>query len=325
MQPKPINELIFKGTHNSYNNKDGDLDCPRMAHPPEVQIDDFGVWVVELDYSVARENGIPRAMVGHDRPGHGTSWGVYLVDFLHNIRNTMSVNLNYRPVFIILDIKTWGELDQEFDYNFKKQVGIEAISDVFRGRFIFLEEFKRQHGGRYPTVPEIAGMAVVCTSTDPCLPELTIYNRCASKEEVENGIRVGNINFIRLGQYQNDWTFEYAVPPNPLHVDGTRQPPWRVIDSVGDPCDPCPNGDVWKGQVVGEHGTFRFPYNMIGKAVTRAEGTTPNGVRDPRRSGYGWTVLIRPGFYDEKININIPLTLKRDDRFPGSVVIGKPS
>src|SRR5262249_55111118 len=119
-----------------------------------------------------------------------------------------------------------------------------------------------------------------------------------------------------------DWTFEYGVPPNPLVVDGSAQPPWTVLDSVGDDWD-CDNGDVWRGQVVHEQGTFRFPYKTVRGAVTRAEGTTPNAFKDSRRAGYGWTVLIRPGNYSETLTIGIPLTLKKDERFAGTVIIGR--
>jgi hypothetical protein len=75
-------------------------------------------------------------------------------------------------------------------------------------------------------------------------------------------------------------------------------------------------------QEVSQQGTFRFPYGSVGAAVTRASGDVGHVV-DSRRAGYGWTVLIRPGFYPESITIDIPLTLEKDERFPGTVVIGR--
>ena len=86
-----------------------------------------------------------------------------------------------------------------------------------------------------------------------------------------------------------------------------------------------PSNDVWQGQVVHPQGTYRFPYRSVGQAVTRARGVTPSG--DPAvqslRTGYGWTVLIKPGSYPETLTIDIPLTLKKFDDAPGIVVIGQ--
>ena len=41
-----IDQLIFKGTHNSYANRG--RQAPWMNHAPDKQIDDFGVWAIEL-------------------------------------------------------------------------------------------------------------------------------------------------------------------------------------------------------------------------------------------------------------------------------------
>jgi len=58
-----------------------------MNHPPQVQIDNFGVWALELDFSIQIENGQPRAVVGHDGPDDEvTCWGRHLTDFLFMIR-----------------------------------------------------------------------------------------------------------------------------------------------------------------------------------------------------------------------------------------------
>lgn len=80
--------------------------------------------------------------------------------------------------------------------------------------------------------------------------------------------------------------------------------------------------------MVHEQGTDRFPYKTLRAAVTRAQGIIdPNTHQDPERnklrSGYGWTVLMRSGNYHERVIINVPLTLKKDDRIEGVVVIGR--
>jgi len=238
--------------------------------------------------------------------------------------------LKYRPVFINFDIKDWGLMDRAW------RIAIQDLESVFgRDNVIVLADYLRQTGGRFPTVsdPNMAGKAIVYS------PNMDLRGThagdCTSKGAVEFSIITGapveeggatcgseGCRVFRLDQYQADWTFEYGVPPNPLVVDWAAQPPWTVLDSDGDDWD-CDNGDVWRGQVVHEQGTYRFPYKTLGRAVIRAQGTTPNGVQDARRAGYGWTVLMRPGTYPEMLTIHIPLTLKKDDRFAGSVVIGR--
>jgi len=63
----------------------------------------------------------------------------------------------------------------------------------------------------------------------------------------------------------------------------------------------------------------------LSRVVARALGTTPTGDPSllPRRTGYGWTILIKPGNYRETLTINVPLTLKKFDGSPGTVVIGQ--
>jgi hypothetical protein len=327
--PLPVDQLILKGTHNSYSCRgEGDLDPPCMNHPPEKQIDDFGVWSLELDFSVNRVNGVPTALVGHDRPGHGTCWGLSLKDFFRMIRGTLSIK--YRPVFVNFDIKDWG--DSGLTAGDKYAVGVAAAREVFQGDLIELEKFVADNG-RVPTVPELAGKVVLYAPNQTLRG--THADHCVSREVVERSIRSGKpveeggadcgpngCRVFRLDQYQADWTFQYGAPPNPLVVDSTARPPWTVADSEGDSWG-CDNGDVSHHQVVHEHGTYRFPYASLRKAVVRARGVTPNGGEDPRRAGYGWTVLVRPGVYPENLTIDTPLVLMKDLRYEGTVKIGR--
>jgi hypothetical protein len=333
MNPLPLNQLIFKGTHNSYQCH---FDTPCMNHPPHIQIDDFGVWSLELDFSIVLERDFQfRAVVGHEGPGDGACWGYYLVDFLRMIAPKRlasdavgSLALRYRPVFINFDIKDWGLTDRAWT------IGLQDLVTAFGpGNVLVLADYLRQSGRRYPSVSEMAGKAVLYSpSTDL---RGTYAGDCTTREAVEDSIRIGDplgdaaancgpsgCRVFRLDQYQADWTFEYGVPPNPLVVDWAANPPWTVLDSEGDDWE-CDGGDVWRGQVVHEQGTCRFPYKTVARSITRAEGTTPNGVQDTRRAGYGWTVLIRPGHYVETLKISIPLTLRKDDRFAGTVIIGR--
>jgi hypothetical protein len=334
MDARPIDQLIFKGTHNSYSCTGEDT--PAMLHPVNVQIDDFGVWALELDYGVKLKNGNPVALVGHDDEGQATCFmpnEFELVQHLRTIRGSRS--LQYRPVLIYFDIKDW---DEQFSYDFKLRLGIEAARDVFGSDFIELKNLVDQSGGHYPNIHDLSGKAVLYLH--PGQPSETLrgswQDHCTRREYIETAISTGNLpdgvdscgpagcRVLRLDQYQADWTFDYGVPPNPIIVDDTARTPTVVQDAYGDRWD-CDNGDFSHGEIVGEQGTFRFPYRTVGRAITRAEGTTPNDIRDPRRAGFGWTILIKPGLYTESLTIDVPLTLRKDDRFGGTVVIaGQP-
>jgi hypothetical protein len=319
MQPLPtIDQLIFKGTHNSYSC--APIPASAMHDPPNVQIDGYGVWALELDVSQISVNGNEVVVIGHDSEGDSTCYGddyplwprdYYLASWLVSIRNTMS--LRYRPVFIYFDIKWQGEGTDPWGdgtYRDKLNAAIATVNNVFEHNCIVLEDILRNHQP-WPTAIELAGKAIIYFP----LPEFhpgyfqgsplgtltgADLDQFRTGEEIEQAIANGS-RVLRLDLYQPAWTFEYGVPPNPLVVDAGTQPP----------------------QFIEEQGTFSFPYRTVSKAITRAEGTTSNGVRDERRSGLGWTVLIRPGNYPEPVTIDIPLTLEKDDRFAGTVVIGQ--
>jgi hypothetical protein len=337
MNPKGINELIFKSTHNSYANDLGGLfgwgTPPGMNHPPAVQIDDFGVWGVELDVSLARINGVPTPFIGHNGEGHGTTWSCSFESALIEIHDTMAIK--FRPVFLNIDLKHWW--DDHFDpadKGFTDADRIKAIEDmikkIFGNNWIYVSDFYTQYH-RFPTIPELAGKLVL-----PWGLAETWCDECTSKEAVENSITTGKRLFdkgndcqggcrvFRLDQYQADWTFEFGVPPNPIIVDYSAKPPWKIKDSEGSSWV-CDNGDTWRDQTVGEHGTFRFPYKTLEKAIRRAEGYTSvtHSNKDERRAGYGWTMLLKPGNYPEKIKIDIPLTLKKYEGIGGNVIIGR--
>lgn len=341
MRLLPINELAFKGTHNSYQCAGGTK--PVMNHPINVQIDDFGVWGLEVDVGADVDPetlDVRGAVVGHNGPGDGVcpGWGARLSDYLAAIRDTAA--LRFRPVFIYFETKDgddWADLDPLDncdDHAQKLGLVIAALHTVIgEANFILLHQFLDQNGGQYPTVPELAGKIVLyyptpefsgpsslCGGRPPFKGTLhgTDFDNCTSREE----ITPQPPQVFRVDQYQSDWTFEYGVPPNPLVVDSTARPPWLVADAIGDEWS-CDNSDISHGEVVGEQGTRRFPFKTLGRAVTRAEGTTPNGYREQMRAGYGWTVLIKAGTYLESIKIDTPLTLRKDGSRGNVVIVGQ--
>src|SRR3990172_637844 len=141
-----VDQPILKGTHNSYSCR-GNAP-PRMNHPPDKQIDDFGVWHLELDFSVEYERGGPVAVVGHDRPQHASCWGYYLSDYLRMIQETRS--LRYRPVFVCFDVKRWKRsclrfwrrpADWRASDEEKWDCGLAALHEACGDRALQLEDF----------------------------------------------------------------------------------------------------------------------------------------------------------------------------------------
>jgi hypothetical protein len=305
-----------------------------MHHPPNEQIDNFGVWALELDYSIVIKEGTEHAVVGHDSDDDKvTCWGRELRDFLQLINQSDS--LHYRPVFIYFEKKDWGA--RVFN---ELEVLESELRQVFSEEHIFshvnLREFEARYN-RHPTVPELAGKVIpVLLGAHPASafffndgrgPDSINFNassedHCTNWGEIQRLIQAGNSVF-RLDQYQADWTFEYGVSPNPLIVDSTAslEQTLGISEQPLGPSDmPC-DGAV--SSQIHEQGTFRFPYKTVSEAIARAKGITSTGGPDDRRTGYGSTFLIRPGNYPETLTIDIPLILKKDDRFTGTVVIGR--
>jgi hypothetical protein len=245
-----------------------------------------------------------------------------------------SLALAYRPLFIWIDLKSdkdWPEFDPGLTEDQQAQVIEGELIRAFGYSRLFTPGALRAHqlasAGRKPSVPELAGKIVAMWRLDPTplifqghreLGMTDCYrDECTDTTDVGQLIDEG-ANVLRLDQYQADWTFEFGVPPNPIVVDFAATNEINVTDAVGDDWD-CPNGDVGIGQLVHQQGTYRFPYGQVGAAVSRTQGLSR---RDERDTGYGWTVVARPGRYSEALRIETPLVLTKDERFAGSVLIG---
>lgn len=315
MDLPPLDELVFKCTHNSY-------DCSK-DHPPEDQIDLYGVWGIELDFGIRVGERGPVAIIGHDGEGDGTcqAWGRLLRGFLDRVARSRS--RQYRPIFFFFDFKNWG--DPPYDHESAQPLGLgvaeHELMQAFEGKVVFLDEYYRRNNS-FPTISSLAGHAITRIPRE--LPA-TWCNECnLTWQRVEQAIMDGAARlcndhdpparrgfcFIRLDQFRADWTFKFGVPPNPIVVRASAPPTYFENDC---------------GQLVfvGEQGTFKFPYRTIDAGVLRAAGKlglVDNPTR--RRSGYGWTILITPGNYPGALEIRIPLTLKKDESHSGDVVIG---
>jgi hypothetical protein len=309
-----------------------------MNHPINVQIDDFGVWAIELDVGAINFDPNvrkpPDVLVGENGPGDKACFvpdPYYLESYFRQIKGARS--LNYRPVLVYFDIKDWTEsYDNSAGFNgigAAVEWGVSIAESVF-DHVVVLSDLVSASG--YPTVRDVQPGTIIIYYPSPeyapkpnrnvedprrgTLQGITMGG-CTSARAVEDAINKQNSRVILLDLYQADWTFDYGVPPNPIVVS---QFSWPIIDPVGDPWD-CDGGERSDERVIGQHGTFRFPYGTVGAAVDRAKAAS-HGF-DSRRTGYGWTVLLKPGNYPESISIDIPLRLEKDPCSPGTVVIGR--
>jgi hypothetical protein len=309
MQLPTIDQLVFKGGHNSY--ACDEQTNPDKPDPPEVQVDAYGVWTIELDVSAEGDPANLVAKVGHDEAGDPNAhcWGgrVLLTEFLEPLRGIEA--LRYRPIFIYFDYHydQWG-------VNRNTPAGQAAIRDaVMKAVFdtfpdaVVLSDWVAEHG--YPTVPELAGKVVVYAtgndievvpgglsgwtpSQDLDVESDVVEEAVAAAEAAGRGIA------LRIDRYADEWTFELGVPPNPLHVDQSSSN-------------------------AAETGTGRSPYRSLQAAVARSSGITAftGGAADPRRAGHGWTLLVVDGQYSGPLTVDIPLTIRRNGTAPGGKVV----
>ena len=363
--PAPINELFFKGTHNSYacrNLCDWGIanTCPVIHHPPGEcsdlwtpcynQIDDFGVWAIELDFSI---DGAGRFIVGHNGPESpeeswtNASWGPGLREYFTRIRNTMA--FEYRPVFIFLEKKGWGKNPPLEQLVAQLEGLLEEVFNTDGGDHIFGPEDLMRHGGAWPTVPELAGMVVPILLGKSVRSSLLFYTdnqgtvkyKDPSGVEHNAGLRRGpphdtcgdnkrenlereandrELNFSVMDMYQYDWTFlgpgvyPRWAPPNPIVVDHAAPQRWTVRNNA----DPEGTGECWKYQYCGNW------CDEIPSSFTVTQHGTFGFPFDRVSVGVdfarsGWTVLIRAGHYPERLTIRKRLILKAEG---GTVVIG---
>jgi len=334
-----LDKLIFKGTHNSYSCRGGDN--PSVSHAPVAQVDDFGVWALEFDIGVIAVGAGSAIAVGHDNAGdatcldmaaRGLGWPetYFLQDWLVPLRATQAIGGRYRPLLLYFDVKKdWlnGLTEKEV-----RAMARNVVAEVFGdSNTVDLATWVREKG-TYPTVAEVAGKVVIYspsarpsrgnlvgTWADHCTDSVRVAKAIATgaAPDDEGNACKGGCRVLRLDQYEEDWTFDYGVPPNPLVLDAAATPPWTVSDEVGDSrgCD--------SRETIAEHGTKRFPFKTVRAAVSRAQGATTNGTTDARKAGSGWTLLLRAGHYPEALTISVPLILDRDPSTPGPAIVGE--
>jgi hypothetical protein len=296
-----------------------------MHNSPAEQIDDWGVWAIELDFSIKAVNGVPRMIIGHDGPGSWTepSWGFFLRDFLESIKSTRS--FAYRPVFVYFGKKdNWGDKTSDW-----VAVLGDTLIDIFGENNIFGPK-KLASLKPWPTSPELKGKIIPIAIEDrarksdliflsepgPMSRVDKLWESYVTPAKLAQVTAPGKI--LAMDQYQHDWTYNESsnapsAPPNPLYVKANSPLLYLVRNTIGKRCSgpqfPCwdptdPNCTF----LVGQHGTFKFPYRTVSQAYNRAKNFP------------GWTILIKAGSYNETLVIDKPVTLEADG---GTVTIGK--
>ena len=329
-----LDELIFKGTHNSYD------DTRRL--PPDVQVDQFGVWAVELDYSVLA--GTTDLVVGHDGPGRSADGsGVFRVGGDYVLRSYLDAlaeteALQFRPLFLYLEKKPWlWSLDNRYYENHPDELLSlveEQLKGAFPGRLLGPKRMFDEYHDQLPSVRDSAGLVLPIAiapsaGNDTIFPPWAPFGAAVQTEGC--GRPDGTVpsppidsplspRVWRPNNFVSDWTFKYGVPPNPIVVAGTapltNEVEERCVGSVT---------DAFSSEAVTAQGTRRLPYTSVRAAIQRAAATIEignNGIYHRQVvSGAGFTLLIAPGRYERPLQpIDFPLTLRRDGS-SGTVII----
>ena len=346
-QPLPINLLKLKATHNSYGcaghssflGIESGNSCPVINNPPPEQIDDYGVWGLELDFSV--KSGV--LTIGHDG-GTGRdntwsddSWGITVEAYLRRIKSTRAFSEKYRPIFIRFGKKCWGDNNQlvpNNDPNNWYQKLKTILINVFGRENIF---GKKEHDSSgWLTIKDLGGKIIPWVGLEyecslsrqgellnlnfrpPYTDDMLFWDDPVERVLLKDGdnkspqtrtdaIYNANRHYTLISQdlYQFDWTFEGTAPPNPIYVVQNAPENISITNIFGDECDD--GTDPRKPFIVHQQGTFKMPFDKVGESVNKAYA--------------GWTILMKAGNYNEKnLKISKPLTLKADG---GTVIIGK--
>jgi len=334
--PLPLDhpDYVFKATHNSYVLCYGASDCPIMHDPLASQLDDYGVWAVELDGGL--EPGDPTIYVGHDRPGSGLPGGgnvhTALIAYLEEIK--ASEAFQYRPVLVFFECKCDAE-----GWNCNCPDVLDKLEstlvDTVGYAGLFTPADYAEHG--WLTVPELARRLIVWTKGIPggresaivftpevgdtphypVLPNLrrNWHDDCVNQEVLDDDRAHGD-QILSLDQYEEEFTWTYSVPPNPIHVGGTQA--WSLVSNpdlcgASANCPACYGYNTSPGvpHLVFHHGTQRFPYPTL----TMATDALAAG------KGFGWTIKLAPGSYPGSFTFSSPMRLETEG--PGSVLIGQ--
>lgn len=344
----PLDQLVLKGTHNSYASESGDCfpfagcdnTCPVMHNQPFEQMRDWNAWFIELDVSIIVDNSDnPVLLVGHDYAGHLTlpiTFGLTLKDYLEKIRDK-SVVFDYRPTIIYFNRKggmddyKWGDAQYKSAEDYGPVLD-NLLVQVFGSDHIFGPKKLSTNGLNWPTVPALAGSIIPYTddyqSEHVFGAKQTLFfysNPCSGCQfhyfETEIFPR-----WYSDGSTDLTTTINKIAAGNKIIARDDYQQDWTFNLLA-------PSNPVFVNNTIGQEpyfvtnelgGEWCDHFNDKGKTFTvNQHGTYRfpfDEIGESVNTAFpGWTLLIHTGNYPENLTINKPLVLKAEG---GPVRIG---
>lgn len=151
-----LDQAQFKATHNSY----------LLAHSPQVQIDEYDVWEIELDFGMTPDS--KTFLVGHDDPDpkHGLTT---LGDWVRNILSADA--LKHHPIILKLEAKTTGPCEifrfqtftcsDNWPKNWQNLLVDSLNAWIDSENWITYRTFRDDLKRNWPKVSELAGKIIV--------------------------------------------------------------------------------------------------------------------------------------------------------------------
>ena len=307
-----LSDICYRTTHNSYS----------RGFRPNVQIDDYNVWEVEIDFGreVGRDFEVGHNYMGEEVDVDPPMPTLYLRDWLQNIKD--SASWRFHPVAIKLEKKGWmsgDEWQDELRTMVSSVLGAENIltksefedKDKYdsqwppvgelAGRFLLLLLNAQQEDGFFfvnRDPPGFPGLCVACGGGDCCygIGEWLRFFRDLKASPNCDGAPPAN-RIVMDDAYLKDFSNWGVHPPVPIHVDAGSSSP-----------------DMWR-----RLGTRIDPVQRVGFAANMARiiPVLPDSLVAGRLAH---TVLrIKAGSYPEKLTLNKPMTIEAVN---GSALIG---
>src|SRR5262249_23616804 len=137
--------------------------------------------------------------------------------------------------------------DDGLSWQHKYNIAIsETIATCGASNVVILSDYLTSNGWLYPTAPSLARKIVIyfprgefatnspdkppgtlwSSHTDECTTYTKVVQSTLNGQPADDNGHNNSPNpnqVMRLDQYQNNWTFDYGVPPNPLVVDSSAQ------------------------------------------------------------------------------------------------------
>jgi len=308
---RPLNEIQFKATHNSY----------QLGHVPQRQIDQYNVWEIELDFGIPRNSS--EFIVGHNCPE--PNFGLRsLRDWILNVKSANS--LQYHPIILKLEAKTrdsCADFDPFCDWcwdtvdkwgNWQTRLTDELRATIEGKNWVTQDTFKMNFNSTWPSARRLAGKFIVMLIDNNGGKDIQNPN---STDFFFPQFEGKDIPLTAWSPKSGDWRpiksaadFGYALrqSANRLIMDEGYKEPWSNVLVHS----PLPS---WvyslSTQTTWQWGTILEPFQTIGHTINAS--WTRSGAPTHQ------VINIFAGNYDDKVTISTPAELHGRN---GTVTIG---